>query len=338
MNMSVIEDIDSLVDIEDIKDNPRVELPLTGDPRMKKLSYSSSLLLHTCPRKYQLIKLGTNTKKVDPQSQLTFDFGHTVGEAVVDLLCGKSRDEVIFNIFLNWPNHLFAEDTVRKKSLAHAIFAVDSFLAAREQGLLEDYEVVYFSDGRPAAEVSFKLNFPDGYTERGYVDMVLRNKYTGQFTIVDNKTSSARYLKSEQYQNSMQALGYSLVLDKFDPTKEYLNVNYTVFYLVWMTFLERWEVFEFPKTPVHRAQWLQAKLWDIATLERLRNDNGDYGLYPIFGESCMSFGKACPFMGECHMETESLITPLRQTDIETEELDRFGKPWDIELDIGELLS
>ena len=331
-------DVDSLVSMDDEELSKRVECPPEGDPRLKNLSYSSSLLLSSCMRKYQLQKLGTNAKPHSADTQLTFDFGHAVGDAVIDLLCGKSRTEVLWNLFKSWPNNMFAENPRQKKSLAHAVYAVDSFLASREGGLLEDYELVYMADGRPAAEVSFRVNLGQGYFERGYVDLVLRNKYTGQLTIVDNKTSSARYLNSESYMNSMQALGYSVILSTLDPSHRFIDVNYTVFYLVWMTFLERWEVFEFPKTEIHRAQWLQAKLWDIDTLQRIRAQEGDYGMWPISGQSCYTWNRPCQYLGECHMATTSLMQPLREVDLEDEKYDRYGKPWDIETSLEELLG
>lgn len=316
-----------------VDNNPIVECPSDGDPRLKKSSYSSSLLQHGCLRKFQLAKLGTNRRDPDHLSQLTFDFGHAVGDAVVKLMCGEPRTKVIWELFLHWPNHLFAENPKQKKSLFHAIHAIDQFIAMREQGFMDDYEVVMRANGRPAAELSIKITFPHGYTERGYIDMVLRHKVTGKYAVWDNKTSSATFLMPENYKNSSQALGYSVSLERIDPGQ----TEYTVYYLVYMTKLERWEVLEFPKSMVQRAQWIQGKLWDIDELERVKAQEGTYGIWPIRGENCVSFGRVCEYMDMCHMQTENLIKPLRQFDLEDELVDRFGKPWDIELDIMELV-
>lgn len=334
-NIQLLETLDAETDLSELTNNPQVDCPPEGDPRLKLTSYSSGLLLNGCLRKYQLTKLGSNGRANDHMTQLTYDFGHAVGEAVVDLLCGQTKEQVLWKLFCSWPNHIFFENEKQKKSLWHVVYAIEQFLLAREAGLLEDYELVYLDSGKPAAEVSFKIIFPNGFIERGYIDMILRHKYSGKYCIFDNKTSSARYLNSDQYTNSMQALGYSVVLNKIDPGQ--VEVDYTVFYLVWMTFLERWEQFEFPKSEVHRAQWIQKKLWDMGTLERLLEVEGSYGMWPISGENCTSFGKPCKFLHECHRQTETLIAPLRQSDMNDEPLDRYGKPWDIVIYAEELL-
>lgn len=320
-------DLDSAVVLE--PEDESVPCPPEGDPRLKLLSYSSSLLLHSCPRKYQLQKLGTNARPVDNSTQLTFDFGHAIGDAVVSMLSGESFQNTLFRMFHTWPSHLFEENVKQKKSFFHAVQALELFQAAREDGLLEDYELVTLANGRPAAEVSIKIYLPGGYIERGYIDMILRNKYSGEYCVFDNKTSSARWMNSGTYANSMQALGYSVALRQIDP--DHVPVNYTVFYLVWMTYLEKWIQFDFPKTIVQQAQWLQAKLWDVQTLERLRETYGDYGIWPLHGEACMSYGRECQFMHECHMATEGVMKPLTQRSLDEFDspLDNTGKPWDI---------
>ena len=84
---------------------------------------------------------------------------------------------------------------------------------------------------------------------------------------------------------------------------------------------------------VQQVQWLQAKLWDIDCLERMRESYGDYGIWPLHGEACMSYGRECEFLHECHMATEQLMKPLIQRDLDVfnSELDNQGKPWDIVL-------
>lgn len=340
--MSIIEisSFDELVDTESLSTNPIVDCPNEGDPRLFLTSYSSSLLQHSCLRKYQLSKLSKHIRKYDQLTQLTFDFGHAVGDAVVKLIQGKELYEVIWECFLSWtPRDFFLENPKQKKSLFHAIYALRTLADMLADGFMSEYELVYMKDGRPAAEVSYKLYLPHGYIERGYVDMVLRHKFTKELVIFDNKTSSARYMNSAQYANSMQALGYSTIFSALE-NQSSASISYTVFYLCWLTFLERWEQFEFPKTPVQRAQWLQSKLWDIQELQRVREEYGDYGMWPLSGEACVSFGRECEFMHECHMETERLIAPLRKDDIDSADpqLNNVGKPWDVVIDYEELVG
>lgn len=334
---SGLDDLDSLVQVDDLTTNPLVELPAEGDPRLYLTSYSSSLLQHSCLRKYQLTKLSKNSRPVDSMQELTFQFGHTVGDAVVRLMQGVPLERVLWEtVFLGWPSQdFFQENPKQKKSMFHAIYALEKLNSMLQDGFMDDYELVYLLDGRPAAEVSYKLYLPGGYIERGYIDMILRSKITGKFCIFDNKTSSARYLNAGQYQNSAQALGYSVVLDKLAPG---MDIDYTVSYFVWLTFLERWEHFEFPKTEMQRAQWIQSKLWDVEELKRVRETYGDYGMWPLSGEACFSYNRPCPFMDTCQLQTEKLILPLRQSDINNRdpELNNIGKPWDVVVDWSEL--
>lgn len=323
--MSSLEQLNTLDDIlnaptESTEElSPVVDWPANKiDPRLARSSYSSSLLFNGCQRKYQLQKLQTApTKKSqeDWKSTLTFQFGHTVGEGVQEtLITGTSkaaRDKVIFNLLTQWKCDLFDENTKQKKSFFHALNALHQFWAAQDDGLFADYEVAYF-DGKPAAELSFKIHLPNGISYRGYVDLVLRHKYTGEYIILELKTNSGKFINPAQYKNSDQAIGYSVVLDKIAPGV----TNYTVEYLVYMTYLQTWESFSFPKTYVQRALWVKDRLWDSQVLEMLVKQEGNHGMWPMRGNHCLNYNKPCEFLGICHMETESLIKPLRESDLE----------------------
>lgn len=305
------------------------------DPRLKRLSYSSSLLMNGCLRKYQLQKLQaapSEESQDDWKQSLTFQFGHTVGEGIQETLVGKlSREEIVFKLFMNWSCDLFDENEKQKKSFFHGLAAITKFWSMQDDGFFEDYEVAYY-DGKPAAELSFRINFPDGSSYRGYVDLVLKSKVTGEYVILELKTNSGRVINHYQYKNSAQAIGYSVVLDKIAPG----YTNYTVEYLVYMTFLERWEQFSFPKTYTQRALWVRDRLWDVQTLQRLHQQEGSYGIWPSNGAHCVNYNKNCEFMGMCHMNTENLVAPLREKDL-VEETGNDGEPYQFEFNVADLL-
>lgn len=306
------------------------------DPRLGRLSYSSSLLLHGCPRKYQLQKMQAEFSKQqeeDWKQTLTFAYGHAIGEALQDILIGiKSRDQVIFDRMVAWPCDLFDENEKQKKSFAHVLQAIAKFYAMLDDGFFEEYEVAIYN-GKPAAELSFRIHFPDGSTYRGYVDLVVRNKLTGEYVIVEIKSNSGRKIAHAQYKNSAQAIGYSVVLDRIHPGL----ASYTVEYLVYMTYLERWENFSFPKTMVQRALWVRDRLWEVQLLNDLVRDEGTYGVWPMHGEHCFSYMKECDYMGSCHMPTEQLIAPLREKHL-VELGDNTGNPYEFEIDLVDLLE
>lgn len=297
------------------------------DPRLARTSYSSTLLFHGCPRKYQLQKLSAQTRAFDWRTSLTFSFGHSVEDAVIDLLLGKSYDEVVFKLFSTWEDHLYQENDQQKKSFFHALNAVDIFAAKREEGFLEEYEVAEFN-GKPAVQLGLKIKYPNGGAYRGFVDVVLKNTETGLFTIFDCKTNSSYYLQPNQYKNSEQAIGYSTILDKFDPG----FTDYAVHYLTYMTRKEEWIDFEFPKTRTQRVLWIKDRMWDAELIETLVQREGNHGIWPMHGNHCFNFGRECDWLGNCHVETKLLVSPLTEDQVEEDD-----SQFDFIVDLEELL-
>lgn len=295
------------------------------DPRYLRVSYSGSLDLHACPRYYQLSKLQAE-KVADYQENVTFAYGHAVGAGIQKYLITRSLTEAIWECFLFWDTDYADEDEKRGKSFPAAVAAIIQLDGLCQGGLLDDYEVAYFN-GKPAAELSFRITFPQT-TYRGYVDLVLQHRLTGELLILELKTSSATWVNHYQYKNSAQAIGYSVILDKIAPG----TTGYSVLYLVQLTKLERYEVFDFPKTYHQRALWLKDRLWDEQVILGLAHNYGNYGIWPTHGESCTRFGKTCQYMDMCHLSTDKLMAPLRENQL-TED-----KEYDFEFTIEELLS
>lgn len=311
---------------------PTVQLdPDQIDPRYLRTSYSSSLLFHACPRKLQLKSLGAEAAP-DSLSKITFAFGHLIGTGIQELLIGLDWNQVLWNAFKAWPIDLDASNEKQQKSFWEGIAALMSFKSLIQDGFLSDYEVAYF-EGKPAAELSFQINLLH-QTYRGFVDLVLRHKFTGELLVLEIKTTSANYVNVASYKNSAQAIGYSVVLEKIEPE----NSSYGVLYLAYLTKQKRFETFEFPKTYHQRSLWVRDRLWDEQTLVRLVRQEGNYGIWPMQGESCYSFGRTCEYMDICHLDTESIMTPVREhhfKDVSRETGEEIQYQFTIE--VGELL-
>jgi hypothetical protein len=278
------------------------------DPRLTRTSYSSLLTFHSCPRRYQLDKLQAE-KIVDNESNVTFAFGHVMGEGIQQYLISRNLDDALWKMFLMWHADYLDENERQKKSFAGAVAAMMMFEELCKDGLLDEYEVAYFN-GKPAAELSFKIIFPN--TEyRGYVDLVLCHKLTGEYLILELKTTSAKYVKHSNYKNSAQALGYSVVLDRIAPG----TTSYGVLYLVYLTQMDRFEPMEFPKTYHQRAMWIQSMLWDDRKLTDMIDEFGNHGIWPIHGESCNAFNRDCAYMDMCQGQTEYITAPLRENQL-----------------------
>ena len=269
------------------------------DPRILNLSYSSLLELHSCPRKLELSRLGSISEISETQEEsITFSYGQIVGLGIQMTLENKSESEILWAMFLGWRPELFADNPKQRKSFAEAVFAIQKFHAMREQGYLEDYELVIYN-GKPACELSFIIHLPNKFKYRGFVDAVLRHKYTGEILVLECKTSSATNLNPATYRNSAQAIGYSIVLDTLFPELS----SYRVLYLIYSTKSLQYDQLEFTKSYVQRARWIQELILDCDSISLYHNA----GLYPMHGESCFSFGRECKYMGLCQMDTAKLV-------------------------------
>lgn len=269
----------------------------TVDYRIRQLSYSSLLTLHSCPRKFELYKKRSTFRTEEAESStITFAFGHVVGQGIQDVLCGFSREYVMVNAFAGWHADLYAEDTKQNKSFWLALQAIQKFLSLRDQGFLEDYELVYY-DGKPAVELSFAITFPDGFRLRGFVDGVLRHRETGKVIVLECKTTSTK-LNSSVYKNSAQAIGYSIVLDVLFPELS----SYDVLYLVYQTKDLEYTPIPFSKSYLQRALWIQELLLDIETIKLYEGAQ----VYPMHGESCLNWGRECEYFQSCTLSTAHL--------------------------------
>lgn len=276
----------------------------TIDYRIRQLSYSSLLTLHSCPRKFQLDRLRTTHKEEQSRKQtVTFAFGHVIGEAIQSALEGRTEKEILFRAFVGWHAKLEDRDEKNDKSIYSAVMAIQRFLDLRAQGFLKEYELVYYND-RPACELSFAINLPNGFRIRGYVDAVLRHRTTGKIIVLECKTTGAVTLQPASYANSAQAIGYSIVLDHLFPELS----DYQVLYLIYQTKGKDYTPIPFNKTYAQRAQWIRELLLDVETIEMYENA----GVYPMRGESCFSYGSECTYMQTCTLSTRFLTKPCTE--------------------------
>jgi hypothetical protein len=254
-------------------------------------SYSILDVLHACPRKFQLIKAraasgGTGSNNVN------FAFGHSVGAGVAALLASNFNLEAgILNAMLAWRLPYIAAIPPKKKSITDACFAVQSY-ADFHQSALEDWKIWTLPNGKPALELAFSIDFENGYKHYGHIDVILEHKTTGKLAIQENKTSGFREIETALYQNSNQALSYSILIDML--TEE---TSYEVFYCVYSTLSREWQLLPFSKTTSLKAEWLLDAQLDHAAISTYQQIN----FFPKRGESCYSFMSRCEFFNECNM-------------------------------------
>lgn len=282
-----------------------------GRVDVKALSYSRLSTLHLCARKFELEnKLKLNT---DRRSSYTFSFGHAVGMAVQATAEGDSYDMMMLRVIREWDVPLDVDGTQSeeraKKSLWFAMEAADRWWAMMQEedkSLLAGWEVaevVHPDTGEkvPAVELTFRIDCGDGYIYEGHIDLIVYNKLSNKFKVIELKTNSGNMCNPAQYKKSNQAVGYSVVIDK---AAELLGSGNTfdVQYLVYMTKQMRYESLPFIKTPKDRADFVSNLITDIQYIDMLEAQ--DY--YPTNGASCFAFFRECEYYSTCHMSNEAL--------------------------------
>ncbi len=295
----------------------------TIDYRVRQLSYSGLLNLHSCPRKYQLNRLRSSHRTEESiKSTVTFAFGHVVGTGIASVLSDHTEKEIIWEAFLGWHTDLANIDEKLDKSFYSALFAIQRLIAMRDAGFLSEYKLVYYN-GKPATELSFVVNFPDGFRLRGFVDAVLQHIETGKIIVLECKTTGSASVNPATYKNSAQAIGYSIVLDVIFPKLS----HYEVLYLVYQTKSKEYLPIPFEKTYLQRALWIRELLLDIETIKMYE----DAEVFPMRGESCFTFFRECEYFNTCGLSTKYLTKPCTP-----EEEDKTE--YQISLSLAELLD
>lgn len=277
------------------------------DSRLKLLSNSSNSLLHGCPRKYQLQKLWPKYVREDSVHTV---FGKMFGEGLQSILSGYSLEESLVRASSQWTLDLY--ESLKEKSFFSCWNAIQTFAFIYPQTPLKDYEVVIYN-GKPACELSFCLALPDGFYYRGYMDIVLKHKYSDTYLVVDFKTSGAKYSNPAKYQNSPQALGYSIIMDKIAPGYQ----NFSVMYYEYLTYLNKFVDHDFVLDYLDRAMWIRDLLIDVELIKLY----SQYAEWPKHGHHCTSYGGSCEFIQNCGMQTKHLIG----TDIITQDALTYEK-------------
>ena len=284
------------------------------DRRLRRISYSSRELFALCERKFELYRKNKKPEEtseiLNSKSGCNFAFGHLVGEGIQLTLQGHEWDTILFQLFLHWKPDLMLYVESTKKSFWHGILAVQKFRAAYEAGLLEGWEILSSEEvlthfgTTEAVEVPFAITLPNGFIYIGFVDAILWHPETGRVMILEIKTTASKIISPAQYKNSSQALGYSVILDKLFPDLS----SYDVKYLIYSSTMEDWTVYDFGKSFLARAQWLQELLMDCQRIELCEK----MGVFPMRGGSCRSFNQDCQYFENpaCTMSNAYVTDPL----------------------------
>lgn len=269
-----------------------------------RLSHSSLQLLNTCERKFQLEKLLGAPREIESPH---FSFGHAFGAGVATYMVTQDKDRAIYECWRNyWP---IAENDSKTQTRAIACL-MNAFM--KLDNLLSEYEVPDFK-GKPAVELSFKLNINKDVYFVGHIDVVLRNMITGKYMVMEVKSTGLQLLDIEAlYKNSGQALGYSIALDEISGRE---LTEYGVIYCVTQlgkNFQQTTHILPFHKTLVDRLNWFVTLGLDVQRIEEMQKIN----IFPKRGDSCVKYNKPCFHYGICDLHSADVEAPEEKDDIE----------------------
>jgi hypothetical protein len=274
-----------------------------------RLSHSALESFLTCERMFQLDRLlAGESKREDTEHTV---FGKSFGEGVASYIINQDRDKAVWAAYLSYYPVLESDKKTEETAINLLMNAFPHL-----DNLLLDWEIAIFQD-KPAVELSFRLNIATFQVELmeemveiqvyfvGYVDVVLRNKWTGRYAILENKTTGLGLLDVDPlFKNSGQALGYSIVLDKIAGEE---HSEYDVLYLIGQLnsrseltkFQPKVHLKEYPKTIQNRLNWFLSLGMDVNRLRQML----ELGVFPMRGGSCIQFMRPCKHFGTCSMMT-----------------------------------
>lgn len=257
-----------------------------------RLSHSTLDILHTCERKFQMerLLLGESEKKDWPATV----FGKSLGAGISTYLLTQDIDAAIYSAYMAYFPSL--EDDKRTEEVAiNMILNMQPHL----DNLLQDYEVAFFNS-KPAVELSFNMNIDSVFYYVGYVDIVLKNKWSGKYAIMENKTTALNLFDlSCMYQNSGQALGYSIILDAIAGEE---NADYEVLYFVGQLgsgngFSPKIHTLPFAKSLSDRLNWFISLQLDVNRIKEMLEMN----IFPMRGSNCLQYMRPCRQFGVCNL-------------------------------------
>lgn len=255
-----------------------------------RTSYSSRELLHSCERKYQLTKL-VGPKPAREEREY-FSHGHGFGSGVASYMLYGDKDKAIYDCWIAyWP----IIDTEEYNAYICCALLRMAFFKLDE--LRRDWEVATFN-GKPAIELSARININPEIYDVAFIDVVLKHKQTGMYAVLECKSTSARWNDIEpMYKNSSQTIGYSVILDAVAGAE--LASFQTIHFVGQMKGKLLTDVvfhtLPYIRTLRDRLDWFITLGMDIQRLQQMI----ELKYFPMRGGHCQSFGRPCQYFGTC---------------------------------------
>lgn len=312
--------------------------PITIDKnKCLTISYSSTGVLTSCPKKFMLYKVAPDGAPPRDESP-ALSQGKAVGVGYAYWLETGDIDLAMLETWRAYYPPL--EDNVRSITKAKVI------VQKLAQHDMNGWKLAILN-GKPAVETSFCIKLADEVLDDngsiispsiyfiGFLDAILQHEYTKQLLPLELKTTTLTANIKENFMNSAQGNGYGLILDKIREQRgEKVGLNYDIQYLVAQCHKAKADQYnptilpyKFTKTIIDRLEWLI----DLKLNQQRIQSYMDMGMFPRNGSSCLSWNKLCAFSGICNLTNQS---PYLWNQNRPEDLATF----DFSYDISELIA
>lgn len=283
------------------------------------LSYSNLQTFYSCPRKFYLRKQVGGEYAPTPHTA----YGHSFGAGVQELFRTGCIKRAHVAALAAW-SHPNLWECNKEKNFAEVLVCLDTYYAQLWPILKSKYELATIN-GKLGIELTFYVRIGDKYNYQGHIDLVLRDKATGEIVVAEIKTSAKAHEPADWY-NSSQTLGYNVVLQAIGAMAAE-QVSYKVLYLCLHSKTREVTPFTFDKSAVERAEFCNSLMLDIAAMGLY-----DEHIWPKRGNSCSSWGRSCEYFGLC--DSNKMVTPPENQALSYMSLDEV----DFVLDFQDLIN
>lgn len=313
-----------------------------------RISHSSRQLFKSCPRKLEFRKFLSHTGWDD---SIAAAVGRALHEGYQEYLVSKNIDRAMFKMMAAYPIDMCA-NPMWKYSMEECYATLQKLC---QSGHLIDYELATIR--QPSGVVSSAIEVPASIRLKGfnlkndghvfidrpnyipvfydmYIDAIMFGKLTGEYIIVDLKSTKQDLSKSVyRFQFDDQLLPYALVLESILGR----NIDTLTFkYLVVYVDIQNPEVklFEFNKSRHDIQEWARGLLMDVMNIKSMYNMRW----FPRNGNSCLSFSRPCTYWDDCQyndVNTRARLIKMEGKDQEDDNNKRQEmNPWiTVDLDL-----
>lgn len=270
-----------------------------------EISHSSRGTLAGCARKFELYKFYPRNR--GREDGFAADVGTALHHAYQDYLIHEDEDRAQWILMTKYPYMLELSQKVHgpenDRSLEACLATLDEMIASPR---MTEYELatVRRPDGIevPAIEVPFAIRFTDlilpdgrGLAYTGFMDAIMRHKFTGQYRTMDIKTSRDRLKdKTPKYVFNSQQNPYGMVVEHL--AGQAIESFEVLFFDCFVDLVDPNVVmWPFTRTREDMQEWLLDVVLDFQNIQRFMELNH----FPRTSHGCLSFNRPCPYLDIC---------------------------------------